>query len=688
MASVRFIEVGLFPVDVISRDSAIEMSFKPRPAYIARCKELGLPVPKKFYDPKIRSIHPWLARRSRSAARVLNLASLLSAALSTDEFLKMLGFNKEKLMELVSKGYPPLISYTMPDSAIVEFTKDKVVLDPMAGGGSIPLEAAILGAKAIACEYNPVAYLILKATIEYPAKYGLQLYRKVRDEVKKLIDYIQTTLGDFYDKDAEGYIVLRRVLINNRVVALAPFIPLSRKEAIVIKGDTITITKGVERKSLDTNRGLLPQWMKQHVAVMEEKPDVETLTTLHTIAAVQTEKGYRLASERDARLLLKAYEKYWQLRSEGMVLPSVPLPPDNEVFRGILPLKRYSNLFNPRQALALEMLMRYVKNRIRELVEREGEFGIAVGLYLALGLDRVVDFNSILTTWNYEQESIRDATGSYYKFREFRLEGVYAEAIVPFKTLEWIFEPDAGEETAGGICPILKELCEKLDGKGDKIEVYLADALELSSHVNIKVDVVNVDPPYYDQHIYSDFSEFFWPFLKSALSDVLDKLFKNNLLSSWTPASWRVPKEHEVISRKSGNSSFKEKFKQALIEMSKILKDEGLLILWFSHKSLDAWKAVIDSLQSAGFSITNIIPLVSEHPTRSVTRGGVTGLSHVLILVARKSNTLLHHIDKDELRRRVLEWAKKAKLFPAYEIKSEDLKVLDQAVELALKIVA
>lgn len=688
MANVRFIEVGLFPVDVISRDSAIEMSFKPRPAYIARCKELGLPVPKKFYDPKIRSVHPWLARRPRSAARALNLASLVPAALSIDEFLKMLGFNREKLVELVSKGYPPLISYTMPDPAVVEFTKDKVILDPMAGGGSIPLEAAILGAKAIACEYNPVAYLILKATIEYPAKYGLQLYRKVRDEVKKLIGYVQATLGSFYDKDAEGYIVLRRVLIDNKAIALASFIPLSRKEAIVVKGDTITITKGVERKSLDTNRGLLPQWMKQHVVVMEEKPDVEALTTLHTIVAVQTEKGYRLASERDARLLIKAYEKYWQLKGEGMILPSVPLPHDNEVFRDILPLRRYSNLFNPRQALAIEMLMRYVKSRIKELVEREGEFGVAAGLYLALGLDRVIDFNSILTTWNYEQESIRDSTGSYYKFREFRLEGVYAEAIVPFKTLEWVFEPDAKDETAGGICPILRELCEKLDGKGDKVEVYLADALDLSRNLNVKVDVINVDPPYYDQHIYSDFSEFFWSFLKSVLSDVLDVLFKNNLLGNWTPSSWYVPKEHEVISRRSGNSSFREKFKQALAEMSKILKDGGLLVLWFSHKSLDAWKAVIDALQSTGFSITNIIPLISEHPTRSVTKGGVTGLSHVLILVARKSNTLSHHIDKDELRRRVLEWAKKAKLFPAYEIKDEDLRVLNQAVKLALRIVA
>ena len=46
-----------------------------------------------------------------------------------------------------------------------------VVLDPFAGGGAIPLEAGRLGAQAIANDYNPVAYLILRATCEFPQKY-------------------------------------------------------------------------------------------------------------------------------------------------------------------------------------------------------------------------------------------------------------------------------------------------------------------------------------------------------------------------------------------------------------------------------------------------------------------------------------------------------------------------------------
>ena len=45
------------------------------------------------------------------------------------------------------------------------------VLDMFAGGGAIPLEAMRLGCEAIAIDYNPVAWLILKCTLEYPQRF-------------------------------------------------------------------------------------------------------------------------------------------------------------------------------------------------------------------------------------------------------------------------------------------------------------------------------------------------------------------------------------------------------------------------------------------------------------------------------------------------------------------------------------
>jgi adenine-specific DNA methylase len=64
--------------------------------------------------------------------------------------------------------------------------KVPTVLDPFAGGGAIPLEAGRLGCQPIANDYNPVAYLILRATCEFPQRYGKPGWRKVGGQASSL----------------------------------------------------------------------------------------------------------------------------------------------------------------------------------------------------------------------------------------------------------------------------------------------------------------------------------------------------------------------------------------------------------------------------------------------------------------------------------------------------------------------
>ena len=56
-----------------------------------------------------------------------------------------------------------------------------MVVDPFAGGGSIPLEALRVGADAFASDLNPVAVLLNKVVLEYIPKYS----QKLADEVRK-----------------------------------------------------------------------------------------------------------------------------------------------------------------------------------------------------------------------------------------------------------------------------------------------------------------------------------------------------------------------------------------------------------------------------------------------------------------------------------------------------------------------
>ncbi|MFW5931206.1 MAG: hypothetical protein ACOCQI_05575, partial [Desulfosalsimonas sp.] len=73
-------------------------------------------------------------------------------------------------------GYPRAYS----NSPIAKQNSDITVLDPTAGGGSIPFEALRLGHNIIANELNPVAGVILHATLEYPVKYGHDLTKDIK----------------------------------------------------------------------------------------------------------------------------------------------------------------------------------------------------------------------------------------------------------------------------------------------------------------------------------------------------------------------------------------------------------------------------------------------------------------------------------------------------------------------------
>ena len=139
-------------------------------------------------------LHGWWARRPLVASRAAVLASLLPADADREKFLHVLGIhgdpvstrrridsanrNKEHLGSN-PYGYKRAFTYS-PSKKDKRWSEiawgcslDSLsILDPTAGGGSIPFEAKRLGFSAIASDLNPVAALLLKATVEWPGRFG------------------------------------------------------------------------------------------------------------------------------------------------------------------------------------------------------------------------------------------------------------------------------------------------------------------------------------------------------------------------------------------------------------------------------------------------------------------------------------------------------------------------------------
>ena len=79
-----------------------------------------------------------------------------------------------------------------------------LVVDPFAGGGSIPLEALRLGCDAYASDLNPVACLINKVLLEDIPRYGHDLAQDLRRFGAEVKHAAEQELAEFYPRDKDG----------------------------------------------------------------------------------------------------------------------------------------------------------------------------------------------------------------------------------------------------------------------------------------------------------------------------------------------------------------------------------------------------------------------------------------------------------------------------------------------------
>src|SRR5450759_4032850 len=131
---------------------------------------------------KPQQIHHWWARQPIVAARAVLFAQLVDdPSAHPDRFPneEKQAVERRRLFDLLERlvvwentGNEALFKQAHDEIASCFEGKLPVVLDPFAGGGSIPLEAQRLGLEAHASDLNPVAVLINKALIEIPPKFA------------------------------------------------------------------------------------------------------------------------------------------------------------------------------------------------------------------------------------------------------------------------------------------------------------------------------------------------------------------------------------------------------------------------------------------------------------------------------------------------------------------------------------
>jgi putative DNA methylase len=214
--------------------------------------------------PAPNRLHVWWARRPLVASRAAILASLLPADADHDKFKRILGIHGDPIaakvrMALADRagkrlgadayGYPRAFRWS-PDeqdrswlNIFDEKVRTGVVLDPTAGGGSIPLEAVRLGLPTYGNDLNPVAALIECATVKWPAELGMAIkneFEKLRTEFR---EEVQKRLAGIFPPEPEpecrpdGYLWARTI----RCPYCEGLVPLSPSWRLALDGTGVRL---------------------------------------------------------------------------------------------------------------------------------------------------------------------------------------------------------------------------------------------------------------------------------------------------------------------------------------------------------------------------------------------------------------------------------------------------------------
>ena len=416
-------------------------------------------------DPPDKRFHVWWARRPLAASRAAVLASVLPADFPRETFERLMGFGRSSqelvaIRELmntgvrVEGGFGAARSFKGPirakDVEAAQAATTRIwghlptVMDPMAGGGSIPLESTRLGFPTLANEYNPVACSVLEATLDYPFRFGPRLADRARHWGRAWEKRVAERVARFFPKETgatvQAYIFARTIPCPT-TGHLTPLVPdwhlLKPKGGIAVVAvplvDKAAGTWTTEIREVRTGPGGIsappPPTYKKGKGVslftgeviaadwIKAQAQAGRMGSALYAVALKTPQGLRfrppqpadLAALAAAEAQLARWRPEWEARN---LIPTEEIPEGAKTreprLRGI---NRWADMFSPRQLLGFGVLMEELHALRPDILAAEGEeLGEAVVHLLAFGLDKFANHNCLFSRLDTSRGAIKGQT--------------------------------------------------------------------------------------------------------------------------------------------------------------------------------------------------------------------------------------------------------------------------------------
>ncbi len=623
------------------------------------------------------------------ASRAAVLASVLPADTDREKFMHALGIHGDPVasrqrIDLAQRQgtrfegeaytYPRAFKHvpTESDRAFISAELERahrsspIVVDPTAGGGSIPFEAVRLGFATISNDLNPVATIIEKATIEYPLKHGMTLVDEFNRLAGKFVERRESALKPYFPAEPEPNAIPTNFLWARTVrcpycdglVPLAPNWRLApdgtgvrlKPHLAGVPGSagrycSFEIVHSAKEQSGGTiadGDGTCPYsdcgrvidgdhikkqaqagQMGEQLYAVVFKRQIETKTKSGKRGRVKWERGYRAPRPEDdnsATIRARLDEKLPEWEAHDFV-PSEPIPDGlktSEPHR--YGMRYWRDLFSSRQLLCHGTNMEVFHELLVEQRAKPTQSAVAEAalVYLSFSLDKLLNWNARLASWNVQLEGMR----SVFDRHDFSFKWSFAEMspLVDGVGYDWVIEQT-------GKC--VKELVELVRPDDVETQDLLSQVVssislppvtitcksgDMLDHIaDGSVDVVVVDPPYYDNVMYAELSDFFYVWLRRTAGHVVPELFTRQLTDKDSeavanPAKFAGQKGAKALAGRD----YQERMQRIFEECRRVLKPDGVMTLMFTHKATGAWDALTKGLMEAGLMITASWPVNTE----------------------------------------------------------------------------
>lgn len=576
------------------------------------------------------------------------------------------------------------------------------IVDPFAGGGSIPLEAQRLGLEAHASDLNPVAVLINRAMIDIPPQFAgrapvhpdaqsrstwsnaeglaedVRKYGEwIRDEARRRIGHLypEVTLEDGTTAPVIAWIWARTVTCPNPACGIE--MPLVRswwlgkkkgKEAYVVPevvDGKVEFSIGHDPAKAPTkeNDGTVGR-RGAHCVACGTHVDLKYVRQEAKCGRMSEQLMAIVAEGSRSRTYLRP-AMFHQAAADVAAPSSAPrgaIPPQAPSFRvQAYGFKNYQELFTHRQLVALTTFSDLV-GEIHERVIGDARtagwddgsplsaqgnaaraYADAVSTFLSMGVSRLSDIANSLCRWESSKTQVRNLFGR----QAIPMVWDFAEA-PPFGRAAGSFEV-----SLGSIIKVIERFSPQNAPLGEAVQ---ADAATR----NYSGMLISTDPPYYDNIGYSDLSDFFYVWMRRSLRKIHPDLFGTML----------VPKAEELVAnpyRHGGKDGaqqfFEEGFNGVFARARESANEEYPITVFYAFKqsetgkngtSSTGWETLLEGMVRNRWQVTGTWPMRSELTNRMLA-SGTNALASSIVLALRPRPENAGIIDQRTFRDELLD---------------------------------